>query len=405
MIESRGGRRVVITGVGVVAPCGIGADEFWAGLARPPAPAVLRRVPDFDPDRVGLRRVEARRLDRFAQFAIAAGAQALTDAGLLTEMTGTGALPDLDPERVGVLIGSGIGGALSWEEQARALREKGERAVSPLTVPMVMPNAASAAISMRWSLYGPCETVATSCATGTHAIGNAARWVAAGRCDIALAGGAEACLTGTNIAGFTNMRALSTTGISRPFDLDRDGFCAAEGAAVLVLEEAERAAARGARVYAEVAGTASTADGYHITAPAPQGRGAMSCMRLALDDAGVGARDITHINAHGTSTPLNDATEAAVIAELFGAVGVRPAVTAVKGVTGHSLGAAGAIEAVALALCYVRRELPPTGGTTTVDPACDIDLVLAERAWNPGPALSNSFGFGGLNGTLCLLPA
>jgi 3-oxoacyl-[acyl-carrier-protein] synthase II len=312
-------------------------------------------------------------------------------------------LTGVDPERTGVLVGSGIGGAMTWEEQATLLRDKGERAVSPLTVPMVMPNAAAAALSLRWSLHGPCETMATSCATGTHAIGNAARWVAAGRCDVAIAGGAESCLTDTTMAGFSSMRALSGSGISRPFDVDRDGFCASEGAAVLVLEEGRHAAARGARVYAEVAGLGSTADGHHITAPAPGGTGALSCMRHALADAGVEPSAVTHVNAHGTSTPLNDATEAAVIAELFGPA--RPAVTAVKGVTGHSLGAAGAIEAVALALSYAHRELPPTGGTATVDPGFDIDLVLAPRPWEPAPALSNSFGFGGLNGTLCLLPA
>src|SRR5690606_37158080 len=240
--------------------------------AVPPEPNVLRRVRDFDPEQAGLRRVDARRMDRFAQFAIVAGGEALADAGLIPDATATGGLTDVDGERVGVLIGSGIGGALSWENQAMVLRDKGARSVSPLTVPIAMPNAASAAISMRWSLFGPCETIATSCATGTHAVANAARWVASGRCDIALAGGAEACLTDTNVAGFTNMRALSSSGISRPFDVDRDGFCAAEGAAVLVLEDADRAAARGARVYVEIAGAASTADGYHITAPAPEGR-------------------------------------------------------------------------------------------------------------------------------------
>jgi 3-oxoacyl-[acyl-carrier-protein] synthase II len=400
MIESRDGRRVVITGVGVVAPCGVGVDAFWDGLAKPIEPSVFRRVTDFDPERWGLGRVEARRLDRFSQFGLAASADALADAGLLSA-------PEPGPleggDRIGVLIGSGIGGALSWERQALVRHDKGDRSVSPLTVPMVMPNAAAAAVSMRWGLYGPCETVATSCATGTHAIANAARWIAAGRCDVAVAGGAEACLTDTNMAAFTNMRALSTTGISRPFDAERDGFCASEGAGVVVLEEASRAAARGAHVYAEVAGSASTADGYHITAPAPGGRGALACMRAALADAGVQPSDVRHINAHGTSTPLNDATEAAVIAELFGPA--RPAVSAIKGITGHSLGAAGAIEVVSVALAYVRRELPPTMGTTTVDPACDIDLVLSSRSWEPAPAISNSFGFGGLNGTLVFLPA
>jgi len=400
MIESRDGRRVVITGVGVVAPCGIGVAAFWDGLAKPIEPSVFRRVTDFDPEQWGLRRVEARRLDRFAQFGLAASADALADAGLLST---PGPAPVDGGDRVGVLIGSGIGGALSWEQQALVRHDKGERSVSPLTVPMVMPNAAAAAVSMRWGLYGPCETVATSCATGTHAIANAARWIAAGRCDVAVAGGAEACLTDTNMAAFTNMRALSATGISRPFDAERDGFCASEGAGIVVLEEASRAAARGARVYAEVAGSASTADGYHITAPAPGGRGALACMRAALADAGVGPSDVSHVNAHGTSTPLNDATEAAVIAELFGPA--RPAVSAIKGITGHSLGAAGAIEAVSVALAYVRRQLPPTMGTTTVDPACDIDLVLSPRPWEPAPAISNSFGFGGLNGTLVFLPA
>jgi 3-oxoacyl-[acyl-carrier-protein] synthase II len=410
MIESPakgtgGRRRVVVTGVGVVANCGVGASAFWAGLAQPITPAVVRPVTGFDPARWGLERVEARRLDRFAQFAVAAAAQGLHDAGLLDDLTAIGVPRDVAPERAGVLLGSGIGGALSWERQAMTLRDKGERAVSPLTVPMVMPNAASAAVSMRWSLYGPCETVATSCATGTHAVANAARWVAAGRCDVAVAGGAEACLTATNMAGFTNMRALSPSGVSRPFDVDRDGFCASEGAAVLILEEAAHASARGARPYAEVAGCASTADAHHITAPAPQGRGALACMRLALEDAGVAPADVTHVNAHGTSTPLNDAAEAAVIAELFGAAGVRPAVTSVKGVTGHSLGAAGAIEAVALALSYRHRTIPPTVGTVKVDPSFDIDVVLSARGWQPAPAVSNSFGFGGLNGAVVFVPA
>jgi 3-oxoacyl-[acyl-carrier-protein] synthase II len=403
MIESQDGRRVVVTGVGVVAPCGIGAEAFWVGLTKPVGAEVVRRVDDFHPESVGLARVEARRLDRFAQFAIAATAEALTDAGLQADQTASGPIATIDPERVGVLIGSGIGGALSWEQQALVRQEKGDRAVSPLTVPMVMPNAGSAAVSMRWSFFGPCETVATSCATGTHAVANAARWVASGRCDVAVAGGAEACLTTTNLAGFTNMRALSTSGLSRPFDVDRDGFCASEGAAVLILEEASYAAARGARVYAEVAGAASTADGFHITAPAPGGRGALACMRLALADAGLEPAQVTHINAHGTSTPLNDASEAAVIAELF--AGSRPAVSGIKGVTGHSLGAAGAIEAVALSLSYAHGELPPTMGTTTVDPECDVDVVLSARSWDPAPALSNSFGFGGLNGTLVFVPA
>jgi 3-oxoacyl-[acyl-carrier-protein] synthase II len=403
VIESRDGRRVVVTGLGVIAPCGIGLAEFWAGLARPVEPNVVRRVRQFDPARWGMSRVEARRLDRFAQFGVAASAQALSDAGLLPEVTGTGALAGVDPERAAVLIGSGIGGAPAWEAQVGVRAERGDRAVSPLTVPLVMPNAAAAAVSMRWDLRGPCETISTACATGTHAIAGAARWVAAGRADLALAGGAEAALTPTNVAGYTNMRALSPTGISRPFDVDRDGFCVGEGAAVLVLEEAGHAAARGARVYAELAGAGSTADAHHLTQPSPTGRGALACMRAALADAQVSAADVTHINAHGTSTPLNDATEARAIRQLFRAPG--PAVTAIKGVTGHAQGAAGAIEAVSLILAYAHRTLPPTIGTARLDPDFQLDLVLAARRWEPAGSISNSFGFGGHNGSLVFVPA
>lgn len=402
MIESRGGRRVVVTGLGVVAPCGVGVEDFWRGLSQPAAPAVVRRVPDFDPTAFGLSRVEARRLDRFAQFTIGAAGGALADAGLVPEPAAAGTLAAVDSERAAVLIGSGIGGAMSWETQAGIRAESGDRHVSPLTVPMVMPNAAAAAVSMRWDLRGACETVSTACATGTHAIAGAARWVAAGRADLALAGGSEAALTSTNVAGYTNMRALSVTGVSRPFDVERDGFCVGEGAAVLVLEEAAHAARRGARVYAELAGAGSTADAHHLTAPGPGGRGALACMRAALSDARVSAAEVTHINAHGTSTQLNDATEAQAIRQLFRAPG--PAVSAIKGVTGHAQGGAGAIEAVSLALSYAHRTLPPTMGTVKVDPEFQIDVVLSPRQWQPAAAISNSFGFGGHNGSLVFLP-
>jgi 3-oxoacyl-[acyl-carrier-protein] synthase II len=402
VIESRDGRRVLVTGVGVVAPGGIGAERFWAGLARPVRPAVVRRVPGFDPAQCGLSRVEARRLDRFAQFGVAAAAQALADAGLLADMTAAGSLPAVNADRAGVLIGSGIGGAPFWETQAGVRAERGDRAVSPLTIPMVMPNAAAATVSMRWHLCGPCETVSTACATGTHAIGGAARWIAAGRADVVLAGGSEASLTPTNVAGYQNMRALSTSGVSRPFDVDRDGFCVGEGAAVLVLEEAAHAAARGAHGYAELAGVGSTADAHHLTAPEPSARGALACMRAALRDAKVSAADVTHVNAHGTSTPLNDATEALAIRELFRAPG--PAVSAIKGVTGHAQGAAGAIEAVALLLSYAHRTLPPTMGTVTIDPEFKLDVVLESRPWEPAASISNSFGFGGHNGSLVFVP-
>ncbi len=391
MLEAIGGRRVAVTGLGVVAPCGVGAAAFWAGLMGPVEPAVLRRVHGWDPG-PWLSHQEARRLDPFAQFAIAAAAEAMDDA----------AGPAYDPDRCGVTIGTGIGGASSWEAQVGVLAERGERRVSPFTIPMVMPNSAGAAVSMRWGLRGPVETIATACATGTHSVAAGAKLVASGRCDLVLAGGSEATLTATNVAAFTNMRALSTTGISRPFDAARDGFCAAEGAGVVVLEELEAARARGARVYAEVAGSASTADAHHITAPAPGGAGAAACMRLALRDADVAPGDVRQVNAHGTSTPLNDAAEATALATVFGPDG--PPVTSVKGVTGHSLGAAGALEVVAVALSFLHRVIPPTVGVTEPDPALPLDLVLRPRPWRPGPTLSNSFAFGGHNGCLVFRP-
>jgi len=397
VIEARNGRRVVITGLGVVAPCGTGLTEFWAGLRRPAEPVIDRRILDFDPARWGIGHVEARRMDRFAQLGVAAAAQALSDAGL------DGDERPYDEDRCGIVMGTGIGGAYAWESQCKILFEKGPARVSPLVVPSVMPNAAAAMVSMRYGWRGPVETVVTACASGTHAVSNGARLVASGRCDAVLVGGSESCQTGIMSNGFLNMKALSGSGISRPFDVNRDGFCSAEAGGLLVLEEAGAAAARGAAVYAEVAGSASTADAYHITAPAPDGRGAIACMRAAMTDAGLSPDEITHVNAHGTSTQLNDATEAAAVAAVFGAT--RPAVTSIKGVTGHAFGAAGAIEAVALALSFRYGELPPTMGVEHVDPACDIDVVLEPRPWTPGPALSNSFAFGGHNGTVVLVPA
>lgn len=393
MHESRDGRRVVITGIGVLGPCGTGGEDFWKGLGEPVEPAVNRKVEGFDPLDYGLKYAEARRLDRFAQFAVAAASMALQDAGTL----------DYDEWRKGVILGTGIGGAYAWESNAIVLTTKGEKGVSPLTVPMVMPNAGSAAVSMRFGFRGPVETVTTACAAGTHAISNGAKLIASGRCDVVLAGGSESCQTGVMTGGFTNMKALSPTGVSRPFDAERNGFCSAEAAGVLVLETLEAARARGAKIYAEVAGSGSTADAHHITAPDPQGAGAVASMRAALADAGLEPGDITHVNAHGTSTPLNDAAEAAAVATVFGS-DPGPAVTSIKGVTGHALGAAGAIEGVTLALSYRHRMIPPTVGTTHLDDALTIDLVREWRDWEPGPAISNSFAFGGHNGSVVFLP-
>lgn len=397
MIESRDGRRVVITGLGVIAPCGTGPDAFWEGLGKTAEPDFERKIPDFDPKDYGLKHAEARRMDRFAQLAYAAGKMAIADG------FGEEGLTAYDEWRRGVVMGTGIGGAYAWESNAQVLLAKGEKGVSPLTVPMVMPNAGAAAVSMRLGLRGPVETIATACASGTHSISNGAKLVASGRCDVVLAGGSESCQTGVMRGGFNNMKATTTTGISRPFDIDRDGFCSAEGAGVLVLEEYEAAKARGARIYAEVLGSGSTADAYHITAPDPGGNGAFNCMRLALEDAGVDPSQITHVNAHGTSTPLNDSAESAAVARMFG-TDPGPAMTSIKGVTGHALGAAGALEGVALALSYRHKRIPPTMGTTTVDPSIDVDIVLEWRDWEPTPALSNSFAFGGHNGSVVFGP-
>jgi 3-oxoacyl-[acyl-carrier-protein] synthase II len=392
------GYRVAVTGVGVVAPCGIGRDAFWDGLLGP-APTGLRRVsPDFDATELYGPK-EVRRVDRFTQFSAVAAAEALDDAGGLN---GSGGLCP-DPDRTGVIIGTGVGGLKSLETQMDVLREKGARRVSPFLVPMMMCNRGSADVSMRYGFKGPCETTVTACAAGTHSVANGARLVATGRCDVVIAGSSEAAITEAGMAGFLNMTAFSTSGISMPFDIKRDGFVMGEGGAILILEELERAVARGAHIYAEIIGAASTADAFHITAPAPHGAGAVSCMELALIDAGVTPDAVTHINAHGTSTPANDLPESEAIIKVFGLPG--PAVTSIKGITGHSLAAAGSLEAVALALSIERGLIPPTAGLTEQDPEILIDVVTGQaRSWTPAPAMSNSFGFGGHNGTLVMAP-
>jgi 3-oxoacyl-[acyl-carrier-protein] synthase II len=267
----------------------------------------------------------------------------------------------------------------------------------------MMANAGAAGISMRLGWHGPCEVIVTACAAGTHAIGAAARLVASGRCDVVVSGGAEASMHPVAISAFTNMTALSTSGHSRPFDVRRDGFVMTEGSASLVLEDWDRAVARGATIYAELAGAASTADAHHITAPSPDGAGAVACMELALADAGITSADVGHINAHGTSTPLNDLAESRAINKVFGEPG--PLVTSTKGVTGHGLGAAGAIEAVAAALTIHHSLIPPTAGYEEPDPEITLQIVQGKaRPWEPTAVLSNSFGFGGHNGCLVLLP-
>ncbi len=391
-------RRVVITGIGVASCAGIGSDAFFDGICGP-APDGERRVGDFDPAR-WFDAKEARRTDRFAQLSVASAEMALEDAGPV----------GVDPDRAGVVFGTGVGGMTTLQQQITVLVERGPRFVSPFLVPMMMGNAGAAAISMRLGWRGPCETVVTACAAGTQSIGSAFRLIAYGRLDAAIAGGAEAVLE--PVAGrppigqvaFKNMTALSTSGVSRPFDVRRDGFVIAEGGAALVLEELEHARHRGARIHAELLGAASTADAYHITAPAPEGAGARSCMELALEDAGIAPGEVAHVNAHGTSTPLNDLAEAQAIEKVFGSA--SPPVTSIKGVTGHALAAAGAIEAVAVVLTLERGLIPPTAGLEQLDPEVHLDVVTGSpRPFTPGPVLSNSFGFGGHNGCLVIAPA
>jgi len=385
------GRRVAVTGLGAVTCCGLDVASLWDGLVNPVISGP-RIVNDFDPSAY-FGPKEARRVDRFAQFSVAVADEALADA----------MLNDVDPARAGVIFASGVGGFHALADQVQVYLEKGPRRVSPFLVPMMMANAGAANISMRAGWHGPSESIITACAAGTHAIGAAARLVASGRCDVVIGGGAEASMHPVAIAAFANMTALSTSGESRPFDARRDGFVMTEGAGALVLEDWDRAVARGARIYAELAGAGSTADAHHITAPAPDGAGAVACMEQALFDAQLQPADIAHINAHGTSTPLNDLAEALAINKVFGEPG--PAVTSTKGVTGHGLGAAGAIEAVASVLTIAKGVIPATYGLEEPDPDIHLDLVMGSaRPFEPGPVLSNSFGFGGHNGCVIFLP-
>jgi len=385
------GRRVAITGLGAVTCCGEGVEALWDGLVKPSISGD-RRVRDFDVTRY-FDQKEARRIDPFAAFTVASAEMAIADAGDLR----------IDPLRAGVLFATGVGGFDTLAAQVTVYNERGARRVSPFLVPMMMANAGAAHVSMRHGFRGPSETVVTACAAGTHALGNAARLIASGRCDLVIGGGAEASMHPVAIAAFANMTALSSSGESRPFDIRRDGFVITEGAAALVLEAWDHAVARGAHIYAEIAGSGSTADAHHITAPAPEGEGAVACMEQALFDAQLSPSDVAHINAHGTSTPLNDLAEARAINKVFGEPG--PPVTSNKGVTGHGLGAAGAIEAVASVMSIEHKLIPPTYGCEQLDPEIHLDVVMGEaRSWEPGPVLSNSFGFGGHNGCLVILP-
>jgi len=404
-------RRVVVTGIGVISPVGTGKDKFWQSLLEgksgidtiqsfDPTPfesRVAGEVRDFDPESF-LPRKEARRMDRFSQFAVCASLMALEDANL--------DLARANRERAGVILGSGIGGIRTFEDQYRVLLERGPQKVSAFFIPMMIVNMGAANVAIQLGLKGPNSCVSTACEASTHALGEALRIIQRGEADIMIAVGAEASITPLAVAGFCAMKALSTCNdepkkASRPFDRKRDGFVMAEGSCALILEAEEIALARGARIYAELKGYASTCDAYHITAPDPEGEGAARAIRLALEDSNVSPEEVDYINAHGTSTPLNDKTETLAIKKVFGERAYQIKISSTKSMVGHLLGAAGALEAAATVLSIYHSIIHPTINLEDPDPECDLDYTphgacpLFIRN-----ALSNSFGFGGHNGTL-----
>ena len=406
-------RRVVITGTGLVTPVGLDVPSSWESLLAGKsgtAPITLfdatgydvrfaAEVKGFDPGAY-VDRKEVKRTDRFSQFAIAASVQAMREAGLDAGLGG------IDPTRFGVIIGSGIGGIATFEEQHSRMLERGPTRVSPFFVPMFISDIAAGLVSIRYGLKGPNYCTVSACASGAHAVGNAFRAIKYGEADVMLAGGTEASVTGLTIAGFASMTALSTRNdtpetASRPFDATRDGFVLGEGAGIMVLEELEHARARGAAIVAEVVGYGQTADAYHITAPAEGGEGAVRAMRAALAEAGADAGEVDYVNAHGTSTPANDKNETAAIKTALGERAREIVVGSTKSMTGHTLGAAGGVEAVISALVCREGKIPPTINFHEADPDCDLDYATKGMVERPVRlALSNSFGFGGHN--VCL---
>ena len=406
-------RRVVITGLGAVTPVGNDVPTTWEALLN--GRSGVERIRRFDPSELKTQfaaevkdfdaaqytgRREARKLDRFTHFALAAACEAVADAGLDWAAE--------DPSEIGVLVGSAVGGIISLLEQAALMEQSGPRRVSPFLIPALMMNAAAGQIAITFGLQGPNLAVATACATGSHAIGEAAAIIRRGDAQVMLAGGSEAGIVPVAIAGFNVMGALSTRnddpqGACRPFDADRDGFVMGEGAGMMVLESLAHAQARGARIYGELLGYGATADAFHITAPAEDGKGAAMAMQRALEQAGISPTAVDYINAHGTSTRLNDASETAAIKMVFGEHAYRLAVSSTKSMTGHLLGAAGAVEAIFCLLALRDQMFPPTINYETPDPACDLDYVpnVARQA-KADVAMSNSFGFGGHNAALVL---
>jgi 3-oxoacyl-[acyl-carrier-protein] synthase II len=408
-------RRVVITGTGLLTAVGKDVQSSWASLleGRSGAAEITQfdasdfpvrfgcEVKDFDPGDY-IDRKEIKRTDRFAQFAIAGAVQAMREAGLDGNTAG------LDPDRFGVIIGSGIGGIATFEEQHGRFVAKGPSRVSPFFVPMFIGDIAAGLVSIRYGAKGPNYATVSACASGAHAIGSAMRSIQVGEADIMIAGGTEATITGMTVAGFAAMNALSERNdspetASRPFDATRDGFVMGEGAGILVLEDLEHALARGATIIAELAGFGQTADAYHITAPATGGEGAVRAMNLALKSAGATAADVDYINAHGTSTPANDVNETAAIKAVLGDRARQVIVGSTKSMTGHTLGAAGGLEAVITSLVCREGLIPPTINYSTPDPECDLDYGTNGAVERPVRlALSNSFGFGGHNVSLAI---
>jgi 3-oxoacyl-[acyl-carrier-protein] synthase II len=408
-------RRVVITGTGLLTAVGKDVQSSWTSLLAGVSGAApvsqfdasdfpvrfACEVKDFDPADY-IDRKEAKRTDRYAQLAIAASVQAMTEAGL------DGNLGDIDPDTFGVIVGSGIGGIETFEQQHARFVEKGPSRVSPFFVPMFIADIAAGLVSIRYGAKGPNYATVSACASGAHAIGNAFRAIQHGEAEVMIAGGTEASVTGMTIAGFAAMTALSERNdspetASRPFDATRDGFVLGEGAGILVLEELEHARKRGATIIAEVAGYGQTADAYHITAPATGGEGAVRAMRLAIRGAGATPEDVDYVNAHGTSTPANDMNETAAIRTVLGEHAERVLVGSTKSMTGHTLGAAGGVEAVISALVCREGKVPPTINYSEPDPNCDLDYVTNGMVERPVKlALSNSFGFGGHNVSLAI---
>ena len=406
-------RRVVITGLGILSPLGIGLKENWDKLLAGQsgiAPitqfdatgfpsSIAGEVKNFEPTQYFSEK-EARKMDRFIQFGMVAGIEAIRDAGL--EVT------EQNAERIGVHIGSGIGGVHTIESTTQLFREKGYRRISPFYIPMSIINMVSGNLSILYGLKGPNLAVVTACATATHAIGDAGRLIEYGDADAMIAGGAEAAVTPTAMAGFGNARALSNrndnpAGASRPWDAERDGFVLSEGAGVVVLEEYEHARKRGARIYAELSGFGMSGDAFHMTSPTEDGEGAARCMRNALRNAGINAAQVDYINAHGTSTPLGDKAETRAVKAALGEHAYKTAVSSTKSMTGHLLGAAGGVEAIYTALSVFHQVAPPTINLTMPDPDCDLDFVPGSaRRMKIDVAMSNSFGFGGTNGTLVM---